>query len=670
MAIVHEAKADLIGSGRLVAHAVVIHAVSSELVGGGAMALVPAEILSANDNAWGRLALLQLLVPLVCQDCHAVGYYSSDGGKYAYGKPIHETLSDDYLRQHLAGKRVVAVYPIAAGSSETSTGIFDIDNHAGVVSWDAVAKVALRITAAAKQRGLYVSAMRNGDGHGIHLWIRWEKPQRAAEVREFMAKILKNAGLADGADGIEIEIFPAQDDVPAGGYGNLIALPYARRSVPLNREMQPIDKPLLWYSSTPVPWGYEGIDVRPAAVQSSTGHEPAVTKVGDEAYEPGGDNAEPHRQYRPTLFLQASPEVIAAAESYIDKGNAITAVWLDGKAKRPWGDWNKGGKGWRARLTKDQILYSLNNGCQGIGWPGGEINHYVTALDFDTGIGDDWWCEQCRANGIDPEDFPTVITPGKIKPDGSRRPGKHRYVTDVRGTLGNNEGALTTLGINVRGKGFVVLPPSPHPDGGTYEWVPRHTLDDFPEGVTPCPDFVYEAIEVGHHKSLDQQSGTRGNGQEGDASANPDDRVYAYCRAVLNNLRQELAKEQSGNRNAALNIAALKLGSFAHYAAYSEDEARATLRAACASNGYMSEHTGESFDATFNSGWRKGIAEPKEIVPEPPRPKLNDDESPWPDPLAEAAYHGPAGEFVRVVEPQSEADPAALLISFLVAAAT
>lgn len=38
----------------------------------------------------------------------------------------------------------------------------------------------------------------------------------------------------------------------------------------------------------------------------------------------------------------------------------------------------------------------------------------------------------------------------------------------------------------------------------------------------------------------------------------------------------------------------------------------------------------------------------------------------WPEPLSSAAFHGVAGEFVRLVEPYSEADPAALLIQFLV----
>jgi hypothetical protein len=41
-------------------------------------------------------------------------------------------------------------------------------------------------------------------------------------------------------------------------------------------------------------------------------------------------------------------------------------------------------------------------------------------------------------------------------------------------------------------------------------------------------------------------------------------------------------------------------------------------------------------------------------------------DAPWPEPLAEQAFHGLAGEIVRVIEPDSEVDPAALLFQILV----
>ena len=40
-------------------------------------------------------------------------------------------------------------------------------------------------------------------------------------------------------------------------------------------------------------------------------------------------------------------------------------------------------------------------------------------------------------------------------------------------------------------------------------------------------------------------------------------------------------------------------------------------------------------------------------------------QAPWPDPLAPEAYYGLAGEFTRTIEPYTEADPAAILVSLL-----
>jgi hypothetical protein len=44
-----------------------------------------------------------------------------------------------------------------------------------------------------------------------------------------------------------------------------------------------------------------------------------------------------------------------------------------------------------------------------------------------------------------------------------------------------------------------MLPPSPHPDGGFYEWAPGHRLVDF-QPIPNCPDFIYDAIERTPHK--------------------------------------------------------------------------------------------------------------------------------------------------------------------------
>ena len=56
----------------------------------------------------------------------------------------------------------------------------------------------------------------------------------------------------------------------------------------------------------------------------------------------------------------------------------------------------------------------------------------------------------------------------------------------------------------------------------------------------------------------------------------------------------------------------------------------------------------------------KACAENKPVPPSP--------EASWPEPMTEAAFHGVAGDFVRLIEPETEADRVALLGNFLIAA--
>ena len=73
----------------------------------------------------------------------------------------------------------------------------------------------------------------------------------------------------------------------------------------------------------------------------------------------------------------------------------------------------------------------------------------------------------------------------------------------------------------------------------------------------------------------------------------------------------------------------------------------------------------------FRAAWDEAIGQARDWdaewdcwarpVPKPPAEPL------WPAPLAEAAFHGLAGQIVRTIEPHTEADPAALLIQLLAA---
>lgn len=172
-------------------------------------------------------------------------------------------------------------------------------------------------------------------------------------------------------------------------------------------------------------------------------------------------------------------------------------------------------------------------------------------------------------------------------------------------------------GIEILGPGRQAVEwPSVHPETGViYEW-----RDDFQPGsidVLPdAPDWLYEdgpaIVEPDHGPAPQHVNGT----------AKPqslDDSHYRYCRAALETQRRELGDRKDGDRNNALNTAALKLGTLHHYGAFTENEAQSTLRAACETNGYIASDGFKAFEATFKSGWAAGTDKPHEIPARPDR---------------------------------------------------
>ncbi len=79
-------------------------------------------------------------------------------------------------------------------------------------------------------------------------------------------------------------------------------------------------------------------------------------------------------------------------------------------------------------------------------------------------------------------------------------------------------------------------------------------------------------------------------------------------------------------------------------------------------------HRAEGLDAVRAGieGAREADPEPVEVVQSSTEANPTDP-APWPAPLAKEAYHGIIGEIVDLIEPQTEADPAAILLQTLVA---
>jgi superfamily II DNA or RNA helicase len=139
-------------------------------------------------------------------------------------------FGDDVLRSHLTGR--------AAGNpADFTAGIYPMlpDETCWFLAADFDKKswkqdvAAFRDTARAK--GAPVAIEQSRSGNGAHAWIFFREPVGASDARRLGA-LLVTATMERcpdiGFDSYD-RFFPSQDTMPAGGFGNLIALPLQRR---------------------------------------------------------------------------------------------------------------------------------------------------------------------------------------------------------------------------------------------------------------------------------------------------------------------------------------------------------------------------------------------------------------------------------------------------------
>ena len=149
----------------------------------------------------------------------------------------YKPLTGDVIYAHLTGVKedcsdVVGLYPV--WPDETCNYlVFDFDNHdesSNSVKWQEEAN-ALRAICADNDVSCLVERSRSGKG--AHVWIFFEK---AINIKK--ARLFGTALLDKGAESVNQQTFdtydrmiPAQDKLPEGGLGNLVALPLQGRAV-------------------------------------------------------------------------------------------------------------------------------------------------------------------------------------------------------------------------------------------------------------------------------------------------------------------------------------------------------------------------------------------------------------------------------------------------------
>ena len=131
-------------------------------------------------------------------------------------------LTDRVVRDHLTGRQTIGIYPLLPDETCRFL-VLDFDK----AEWRRDVTVVL---AACQQAGVpaYVEISRSGCG--AHLWVFFAQAIAAAQARRLGSALPTQATAQRHELGLDSydRLFPGQDTLPKGGFGNLIALPLQR----------------------------------------------------------------------------------------------------------------------------------------------------------------------------------------------------------------------------------------------------------------------------------------------------------------------------------------------------------------------------------------------------------------------------------------------------------
>jgi len=128
-------------------------------------------------------------------------------------------LTDQAIHDHLSGKQTLGVYPLLRDDTCWFLAV-DFDKK----SWQ---KDTMAFLETCHEFHVPASLERSRSGKGGHVWIFFERPIPAISTRKLGALLLTRTMERRHQLGLDSydRLFPNQDIMPKGGFGNLIALP-------------------------------------------------------------------------------------------------------------------------------------------------------------------------------------------------------------------------------------------------------------------------------------------------------------------------------------------------------------------------------------------------------------------------------------------------------------
>ncbi len=133
--------------------------------------------------------------------------------------PRYLPLTPDVVAAHLRGSLHIGLYPMLPGD-ETCWLAADFDGAAAMLD-------ALAYLKAARALGAPAALEVSRSGVGAHVWIFFTGPVAAATARQLGTGLIREAIALRGRMDLSCydRLFPSQDTVPIGRFGNLIAAP-------------------------------------------------------------------------------------------------------------------------------------------------------------------------------------------------------------------------------------------------------------------------------------------------------------------------------------------------------------------------------------------------------------------------------------------------------------
>lgn len=162
-------------------------------------------------------------------------------------------VDDQVVLNHLKGKHTIGVYPLLANDTCWFVAA-DFDE----ASWK---DDVLAFADTCRAMSLPVAIERSRSGNGAHAWFFFVEPISANHARRMVSFILTETMSRRHELSMQSydRLFPSQDTLPKGGFGNLIALPFQREprqvgnSLFLDENLEPFSWQGQWQFLASVP---------------------------------------------------------------------------------------------------------------------------------------------------------------------------------------------------------------------------------------------------------------------------------------------------------------------------------------------------------------------------------------------------------------------------------